>query len=46
VRRQALTANEHEIFVNYPNKNKMAERWKSVFTAMINIGLRAENWLN
>ena len=40
VRRKSLTAKEHEIFVNYLNTNKMAERWKPVFTVMINTGLR------
>lgn len=40
VKRQALTAKEHEIFVNYLNSSEMATRWRPVFTVMINTGLR------
>lgn len=40
IKRQALTAKEHVIFVNYLNSSEMAARWKPVFTVMINTGLR------
>ncbi|MEA5018362.1 MAG: site-specific integrase [Erysipelotrichaceae bacterium] len=39
-KRRALTAQEHEIFVNYLNTSEIAKRWKPIFTVMINTGLR------
>lgn len=39
-KRKALTAQEHEIFINYLNRSEIAKRWKPIFTVMINTGLR------
>ena len=39
-KRKALTAQQHEIFINYLNSSETAKRWKPIFTVMINTGLR------
>ena len=39
-KRKALTLKEQELFVKFLNEHKICERWKNIFTVMINTGLR------
>lgn len=39
-RRRALTMKEHELFINFLNTSEACERWRNIFTVMINTGLR------
>ena len=39
-KRKALTLKEQELFVKFLNEDKICERWKNIFTVMLNTGLR------